>query len=84
MEYYVENNFDEELINMYKQQITDLWNKEYKPRQPILDLPDESNVLASHIFKKRKSVQTDELNNYLNSSPVDYNTEVLQYWKVNY
>ena len=84
MEYYVENMFGEELINIYKQQITDLWKKEYKPNQPILNPPDKSNVLASHIFKKRKSVQADELDNYLNSPPADYNTDVLQYWKVNY
>ena len=83
MEYYIENMFNKEFIDMYNQQLTDLWKKEYKPRQPIPDPPDKSNVLASHVFKKRKSVQTDELNSYLNSVPADYSTNVLQYWKVN-
>jgi hypothetical protein len=85
LDYYIENLFDKEFINMYKQQITDLWNKEYKPIQQVSNPPDESNVLANYVFKKRKfAPQPDELDNYLNSPVVDYNTDILEYWKVNY
>jgi hypothetical protein len=79
----MENMFDEKFINMYKQQITNLWEKEYKSIQPeVFNPPEESNILANHMFKKRKFIQTDELDNYLNSPIIDYNTDVLQYWKV--
>lgn len=84
LDYYVENMFGEEFINMYKKQITDLWEKEYKPAQQISNPPDESDVLASYMYKKRKFIQIDELNNYLNSPPIDYKANVLEYWKVNY
>ena len=82
MQYFIENGFGTEYNNMYKQQITDLWKDEYMPTQINLNLPDESNILASHIFKKRKSNRSDELDNYLNSPTVDYNTNILDYWKV--
>jgi hypothetical protein len=82
MQYFIENGFGTEYNNMYKQQITDLWKDEYMPTQINLNLPDESNILANHIYKKRKSSTSDELDNYLNSPTVDFNTNVLNYWKV--
>jgi len=82
MQYFVENDFGAEYINMYKQQITDSWKNEYMPTQINFNPPDETNILASHIFKKRKSSKSDELDNYLNSLTVDYDTNILEYWKV--
>ena len=49
MQYFKNNEFDAEYIDMYKQQITDLWKNEYMPIQTNFNPPEESNKLASHI-----------------------------------
>ena len=82
MQYFKDNRFDAEYIDMYKQQITDLWKNEYMPIQTNFNPPEESNKLASHIFKKRKFSKSDELDNYLSSPIIDYNKDMLEYWKV--
>ena len=82
MQYFKDNGFDAEYIDMYKQQITDLWKNEYMPIQTNFNSPEESNKLASHIFKKRRSSKSDELDNYLSSPIIDYNKDMLEYWKV--
>ena len=52
------------------------------PIQTNFNLPEESNKLASHIFKKCRSSKSDELDNYLSSPIIDYNKDMLEYWKV--
>lgn len=44
--------------------------------------PSKTNILANHIYKKRKFVQSDELDNYLSSPPANIETDTLLYWKV--
>jgi len=82
MEYYNENGFDNRYIEMYKKQITELWKKHYMLTQVAINPPNTSNVLANHIYKKRKFVHSDELDNYLNSPPANIETDTLLYWKV--
>ena len=85
MGYYVDNDFGDEYINLYKQQIKNLWEKEYMSTQPISELPNETNILTAHILKKCKSVRSiDELSNYLNNPQADYKANILEYWKVNH
>lgn len=81
MEYYNENGFNN-YIEIYKKQITKLWKKDYMPTQVAINPPNTSNILTNHIYKKRKFVQSDELDNYLNSSPANIETDILLYWKV--
>ncbi|CAB4416041.1 unnamed protein product [Rhizophagus irregularis] len=81
MEYYHENGFDD-YIEIYKKQITELWKKNYMPAQITINPPNTSNVLVNYIYKKRKFVQPDELDNYLNSPPANIETNTLLYWKV--
>ncbi|CAB4430555.1 unnamed protein product [Rhizophagus irregularis] len=44
--------------------------------------PSKTNILANHIYKKRKFVQSDELDNYLSSPPANIETDTLLYWKL--
>lgn len=39
--------------------------------------------LLSHVFKKRKTEQKDELKTYLNEPTMPRKTDVLLWWKVN-
>ncbi|CAB5384125.1 unnamed protein product [Rhizophagus irregularis] len=50
--------------------------------QITINPPNTSNVLVNHIYKKRKFVQSDELDNYLNSPPANIETNTLLYWKL--
>ena len=36
----------------------------------------------AYIFKKRKLIQNDELDTYLNSEPINFNANILTFWKV--
>jgi hypothetical protein len=84
MQYYIDNDFDD-YIEMYKEKISDLWKMEYMPiqeRDTTVQTTKTPNTLESHILKKRKSIQTDELDMYLNSPPLNFATDVLSFWKV--
>src|SRR5947207_167119 len=51
-------------------------------KDKLLHYYQTSNVLANHIYKKRKFVHSDELDNYLNSPSANIETDTLLYWKV--
>jgi hypothetical protein len=86
MQYYIDNEFEEIYINTYKKQITELWEKEYKPKnnEGEEQLNIKQSSLAAHMFKKRKVSYTDELEAYLNEPPENFDMDVLAFWKVNY
>ena len=83
MQYYKDNEFEEIYIDAYRKQITDLWNNEYKPKgDENNNQPTQQNTLAAHMFKKRKTIYDDELEEYLNEPPANFDTDVLTFWKV--
>ena len=89
MSYYKDNNFENKYIQLYKQQIKKLWKDEYisgqneRNYQSIDSLDNvHSNALMAYIFKKRKLIQNDELDTYLNSEPINFNANILTFWKV--
>ena len=87
MEYYKDNDFEDYYIDEYKRQITRLWEEKYKEIQDQKisnQLINISSPLANHMFKKRKLVNVDELNVYLNSSPASFYVDILAFWKVIY
>ena len=91
MSYYKDNNFENKYIQLYKQQIKKLWKDEYisgqneRNYQSIDSLDNvQSNALMAHIFKKRKLIQNDEFDTYLNSEPINFNANILTFWKVKF
>nr|CAG8651165.1 13850_t:CDS:2 [Entrophospora candida] len=64
--------------------ISDLWKIEYMPIQEhdtTIQTTKPPNTLESHILKRHKNIQTDELDMYLNSPPLNFVTDVLSFWK---
>jgi hypothetical protein len=63
--------------------VTELWNSTYKPNttEAEAEADDIDNDLFGHIFKKRK-LDKDELNAYLNERVVPGKTDILAWWKV--
>ena len=84
MQYYKDNDFDDFYIETYKKQITELWTTEYKPKSNVSDNQSNTkqNALSAHMFRKRKIAYNDELEEYLNEPPIDFNMDVLTFWKV--
>lgn len=86
MEYYNEHGF-QPYIRSYKKQLTDLWETSYRPTEQetvVSAVVKRDNLIAQHVFKKRKIVRSDELVSYLKDDPADpFNTHVLTWWKVN-
>jgi hypothetical protein len=86
LQYYIDNEFENEYIDTYKNQITELWETEYKPNSDEINnqINTNQNTLAAHMFKKRKTSYTDELEAYLSEPPANFNMDILAFWKVNY
>ncbi|GBB95627.1 hypothetical protein RclHR1_02580010 [Rhizophagus clarus] len=86
LQYYIDNEFEDEYINTYKNQIKELWLTEYKPKNNENDDQNNNNSnqnpLAAHISKKRKTSFIDELEVYLNEPPENFDMDVLAFWKV--
>ena len=64
-----------------------MWQTEYKPQAEedsiIQEDQDEEEDLITHIFKKRKVEQQDEFEVYLKDPVATYQSDILQWWKVN-
>lgn len=85
MQYYKDNDFEDHYIEMYRKQITELWTTEYKPRSNVSNNNQSNaiqNALTAHMFRKRKIVYDDELEEYLNEPPINFDMDVLTFWKV--
>jgi hypothetical protein len=84
LQYYTDNEFEEDYIIAYKNQIKELWVTKYKPENNENDNQNiNQNSLAAHMFKKRKTSYSDELEAYLNEPPANFDMDILAFWKVN-
>ena len=83
-EYYTDHNWNESYISEAKSIVTEIWESEYKniaeDEQSSDNLEDE---LLSHIFKRHRTENKDELKTYLGEPTVSKKTDVLLWWKVN-
>lgn len=85
LKYYKDNNWEESMIQEAKRQVTELWKSSYKKNNTLEseECSDDTNDdLFSHIFKKQRTEEKDELNTYLNESTVSSKTDILVWWKV--
>ena len=84
LQYYTDNEFEENYIITYKNQIKELWVTKYKPEDNENNNQNiNQNSLAAHMFKKRKTSYSDELEAYLNEPPANFDMDILAFWKVN-
>jgi hypothetical protein len=81
MEYYVDNEFDD-YIEVYKNQIKKLWEN-YIPNNQHEDEEIQNDkkpsALAAHMQKKHSH---NELEVFLNSSTINFDSNILDFWKV--
>ncbi|PKY60285.1 hypothetical protein RhiirA4_294803, partial [Rhizophagus irregularis] len=81
LQYYTDNEFEEDYIIAYKNQIKELWVTKYKPENNENDNQNiNQNSLAAHMFKKRKTSYSDELEAYLNEPPANFDMDILAFW----
>lgn len=70
------------MIEEAKKQIVDLWKSNYKVNNIIEENSEnDDNELFGHIFKKRK-MDKDELDMYLEEKVASQKTDILVWWKV--
>ena len=82
MQYYKESGWEEAMIEETKKQVIDLWKSTYKMNNTIEELSDkDDDELFGHIFKKRK-IEKDELDMYLEEKVTSSKTDILAWWKV--
>ncbi|CAG8803097.1 10688_t:CDS:2, partial [Dentiscutata erythropus] len=80
--YYGENGFNNKDIEIYRNQIQELWKSKYQPTQTSVD-ENISNENVPRIFKKRKTIYNDELEIYLRNPTVNpyFFDDILLWWK---
>ena len=78
LQYYKDHGWKEKFIRNAKKQVTELWDSTYKANttEAEAEADDIDNDLFGHIFKKRK-LDKDELNAYLNERVVPGKTDIL-------
>lgn len=87
MTYYKDYKFDFEYIRIYKKTILNLWNNKYKSNknQESNESTSKQSALSAHMFKKRKIINTDELESYLKEpASINFDVDILTYWKVKF
>lgn len=82
LNYYEENDWEDEYVKEAKEVITQIWEDEYKKVNSVNEDSEIEDELFSHFFKKRKVSQKDELKEYLKEPVIPYSTDILVWWKV--
>ncbi|CAJ0636096.1 9787_t:CDS:2 [Entrophospora sp. SA101] len=83
IEYYIDNEFGNNYIEIYKNQIKKLWES-YIPNNQHEEVQNDKkpSALAPHMQKKHKHSNDDELKIFLNSSTINFDSDVLEFWKL--
>jgi hypothetical protein len=83
MQYYIDNEFDD-YIETYQNQIKELWTNNYLPINQNAEIQNhgKKSALAAHLFKKHKISHDDELETFLNGPTINFDSDVLTFWKV--
>jgi hypothetical protein len=84
LDYFKDHDFNEEIIEIYQQQIINLWKTKYMPTQIQNNnqANNKSSGLMAYIIKKRKHNELDELIKYLKEPPSNIDIDILTFWKV--
>ncbi|CAG8526270.1 27760_t:CDS:2, partial [Gigaspora margarita] len=83
IKYFKDRDFDDETIEIYQQQIINLWKTKYMPIQSQNNnqTTNKSSGLMAYIIKKRKHNELDELIKYLKEPPSNCDIDILTFWK---
>ena len=84
LKYHKNNNWEDRFITETRKAITVLYEKQYVPVTTNVIETDNhpEDDLFSHIYKKRRQSNENELDLYLATPIVPGNVDVLQWWKV--
>ncbi|CAG8446528.1 17985_t:CDS:2, partial [Dentiscutata erythropus] len=84
LEYFKDHDFKDETIEIYQQQIVNLWKTKYMPtlNQNNNQITNKPSGLMAYIVKKRKYTELDELVKYLQEPLVNCNIDILTFWKL--
>ncbi|CAG8852402.1 43355_t:CDS:2, partial [Gigaspora margarita] len=74
LDYFKDQDFDEETIEIYQQQIINLWKTKYMPTQNQNNnqATNKSSGLMAYMVKKKKHNDLDELIKFLKEPPSNY------------
>ncbi|CAG8672540.1 15793_t:CDS:1, partial [Dentiscutata heterogama] len=83
LEYFKDRDFKDKTIELYQQQIVNLWKTKYMPTQNQNNnqVTNKFSGLMAYIVKKRKHNELDKLIRYLQEPPSNYDMDILIYWK---
>lgn len=84
MDYFKDQDFDEETIEIYQQQIINLWKTKYMPTQNQNNnqATNKSSGLMAYMVKKKRHNDLDELIKFLKEPPSNCDIDILTFWKV--
>ena len=78
LQYYEDNDWEEEYIIEAKSIITEIWNNSYKNNIDVSQSSDNiEDDLLSHVFKKQKTDRDNELKSYFREPTISKSTNIL-------
>ncbi|KAF0354785.1 zinc finger bed domain-containing protein ricesleeper 2-like [Gigaspora margarita] len=84
LDYFKDQDFDEETIEIYQQQIINLWKTKYMPTQNQNNnqATNKSSGLMAYMVKKKRHNDLDELIKFLKEPPSNCDIDILTFWKL--
>ena len=85
LQYYRDNKWENKFIEGAQNDLNNLYKTSYVSTEGVVILDDEcpEDSLLQHIYKRRKTTNDNELDQYLAAPVALYGTDILNWWKVN-
>lgn len=84
LQYYKDHEWESDFIDQALEDIEHIYKTDYAPTTSTQNsIEDTGDDLLNHIYKRRR-LNDNELDQYLEVSTVSKETDLLQWWKVNF
>lgn len=83
LQYYIDNKWENQFVVAAQNDLNNLFKTNYIPTENEVisnEYPEDS--LLQHIYKRRRTVNYNEIDQYLAAPVVIYGTDILDWWKV--
>ena len=83
LQYYIDNKWENQFVVAAQNDLNNLYKTNYaSPENTIISNEYPEDSLLQHIYKRRRIVNNNEIDQYLAAPVVLYGTDILNWWKV--
>jgi hypothetical protein len=83
LQYYIDNKWENQFVVAAQNDLNNLYKTSYaSPENTIISNEYPEDSLLQHIYKRQRTVNNNEVDQYLAAPIVLYGTDILNWWKV--